>query len=388
MPNSNFVATITAKGKVYSNWESMMVRRDFGNGVSFFQFSAAEDRKGTGGNLNLLLQPGDAVQVRLGGHLVISGNVTTRSVAYDARSHSVVIAGKSSTMDLIDSSVIIKPGNYDNSTFEQAARGVMAPHPVKLIMQNPPAIASKPFQYLSVQYGETVGEFISRIAMMRGLILTDDENGNLVAGQGNPNAAPVAELYEGKNILRAVGKLDDQTAWSKYQMVSQSPGADTSLPPRWYSASGANPNARPNRFKLGIAEHPLKPDELQQRVNYEVVRSMWPSVECSITVVGWFRDNGELWKPTENVSIYSPMIFPTQSGMVPLGIQACTYAQDSENGTTTSLELVLPWLLSTNPDPGVPDIGGAAPVGESGGTLANPNPTSARPDAPDYGVNT
>jgi prophage tail gpP-like protein len=45
----------------------------------------------------------------------------------------------------------------------------MAPHPVTLTMQNPPQSASKPFANLSVQYGETVAEFIERIAMMRGL---------------------------------------------------------------------------------------------------------------------------------------------------------------------------------------------------------------------------
>jgi hypothetical protein len=61
---------------------------------------------------------------------------------------------------------------------------------------------------------------------MRGLFICDDANGNLTASQDNPAAAPVAELYEGRNILRASAKLENTTAWGKTGYVIQQPVDD------------------------------------------------------------------------------------------------------------------------------------------------------------------
>ena len=372
----DYVAQIRCGGQRYMLWESFMVRRDYGDAVSLFQITAAEPGAYTGGWSSLRLKPGDSCQIELGGTRVIDGYVTTRKAAYDATTHQLLVAGKSKTCDLPQSSVIIKPGTYSGYTFEQAARAVLAPHPVGLVISNPPDIIGKPFKDLVVQYGETVHEFIERLSRLRGLILTDDADGNLVASQVDPNTAPVAELVEGRNILRAVGAIDDQSLWSRYSFASQQTGDDQTWPPRDIAATVTNPNARPNRVRLSVAEHPADLEDLQQRANYEAARSLWPSVQCTITVVGWKRSDGILWQPTENVSVYSPMLFPNESGAMLLGIQSCTYAQDSESGTTTTLELVLPQALTTRPDPGVA-------TSPNGDLVDNPNPNQASGDAPD-----
>ncbi len=367
--DQGFIATITANGQIYSAWESVRIRRDFGDGISVFQFTPAEGSYGPSYS-GMKLQPGDAVTIALGGQTVITGYVTTRSGAFDKDAHQLVIAGKSKTCDLKDSSVVVQPGNFNGSSFQQAAQGVMAPHPVQLVMMNAGDAASKPFETLAVQYGETVGEFVSRIAAVRGLFLTDDENGNLVAGQGDPSAGSVAELREGGNIKRCTFLIDDQTAFSKWSGTSQQPGNDQNWPSRANSASVQNNDStRQNRTKLFIAQHPMDADELATNVNHEVVRSSWQKFTLSVTVVGWFKPDGSLWKPTQNVSVYSPMAFPTQDGTYPLAIQAVTWSQDSENGTETTLELVLPNLLTSVPTAGVSDLG-------------NADPTAAQPDSP------
>jgi len=351
------IATISSNGQIYNAWESVMVRVEYGNPISVFEFTPTEGAYGPSYS-NLKIQPGDAVTISLAGHQVINGYVTTRSVSYDEKSHQIVIAGKSKTCDIKDSSVVMKPGNYDGNTFEQAARGVMAPHPVNLVMSNPPASASTPFPSLSVQYGETCAEFITRIANIRGLILSDNANGDLVAGQANASAAPVAQLIEGANILRAVGKLDDQTKFAKLSTAGQQVGNDQNWPPRAISASSTNSDTRPNRYKLIVAEQPVSSQELVDRVNFEQTRSLWPSVECSITVFGWLKPDGTIWKIPDMISIYSPMIFPTASGMVSLCVKSTVFAQDSTSGTTTTLELCLQSALSAIPTAGIPDIGG------------------------------
>jgi prophage tail gpP-like protein len=310
------------------------------------------------------------VTISLGGQQVINGKVTTRSGAYDKDSHQLVIAGRSNTSEMVDSSVKVQPGTFSGSTFEQAANAVMQPHGVGLVMMNPPDITSKPFQSLAVQYGESAAEFIECIAAMRGLFLGDDENGNLVAGQGDPSAATVAELTEGVNIKRCTFKIDAQNTWFETQGTSQQTGTDQSWPPRANSASAIDSSAPSNRYRLFIAEHPADSEELATRVNYDAARLAWQTVNVSVTVVGWFKPDGNLWKPAENVSIYSPMAFPNGTSAVPPGIQAVVWTQDDQNGTETTLELVIGQKLTTNPTAGIPDI------------PSSTGPAAANPDQP------
>ena len=261
MPDPQFVAAIVAGGQTLTGWENVTVKRSFHDGISTFEFGTTENIFGPG-TKTPQLQPGDPVTITLGGQQVINGKVTTRAVAYDADSHQIVISGKSLTKDVKDSSVQIKQGDYSGSTFEQVARSVLQPHGVGLVVRNPPPIFTLPFKTLAVQYGETAGALLSRLAPMRGVFLSDDAMGNLVAGQGNPAAAPVAELQEGVNILRAAVLLDDQTAFGQYAFASQQPDPTAAAAPRWYSATMNNPNVAQNRVKLAIAEHPASAQEL------------------------------------------------------------------------------------------------------------------------------
>lgn len=357
MADADFIATIKANGSIYNAWENVSIRRDYGNAISVFEFSPVEGSYGPN-NGALKLQPGDKVQIYLAGQLALTGAVTTRSVAYDERSHQVIIAGKSLTHEAKESAVVIKPGNYNGSTFEQAAKGVLAPHGINLVMLNPGDAASKPFKSLAVQYGETVAAFISRMAMMRGLFLNDDVNGNLVASQLKSDSAPVATFVEGQNIIRATAKMDNQGVAGQYQGVSQHPGDDNNWPPRAVSASTTQTAGPPNRKRLFISEHPADASDLTARVEHESAVSAWPLFSCSITTPGWLTPDGKLWDPTTmTVTVYSPMLFPTQTATVKLGIQSVTFNQDSQNGTTTTLEMTLPQLLSETASSGAEDVG-------------------------------
>ena len=375
MPDPSYVAMIVAGGQQYTSWTSVHVRRDYGDWVSTFEFSAAEQAGIGEGFASVPLIPGTPVQVYLGSQKIIDGSITTRSASFDANSHDLVVAGKSLTQAL-DSSAQVQQGTYNGSSFQQAAQGVMQATGVNLVIQNPPDIASKPFANLAVQYGEGVGEFVERIAKMRGFFLTDDADGNLVAGQADMSGGAVAALQEGVNILRGVCTLDNQNAWSSLNVAGQQPGTDQNWPPRDYSATVQGPSDGNGKSRTIIAEHPGDAQDFQQRVNFEAARAAWGQVDCQITVVGWFKDDGSLWIPAESVTVLSPTLFPSESGAVTLGIQACVYAQDSNEGTTTTLHLKKPEALSTNPNPFSGNT--AAPTPDA-------RPNQAQVDPPDTG---
>ncbi len=375
MADSDFIATIQANGQIYSAWESVVVRVEYGDPIRVFEFTPTESAYGPSYETFGLI-PGNPVTISLGGVQVINGSVTTRNVAYDSKSHQIVIAGKSLTADLAKSSVVVKPGTYDGYTFEQAAKAVMAPHPSQLMMSNPPPSASKPFASLSVQYGETVAEFIQRIAMMRGIFLWDDAQGNLVAGSAGQGGGS-ADLVEGQNILRAHLVWDNQLAFSKYKGVGQQPGNDNNWPPRAISASGANPNYPANWYRLALAEHPGDAEDMAARVNYQMALDGQKGLQVQVTVVGWKKPDGSLWDINDLVTVLSPMLFPTQASPITFGVQSLTFEQDNANGTTTTLNLVLPQYRSTAIYSGVSDI-------PAGSGLPSKAATPATPDEPDW----
>lgn len=383
-PDPDFVATIYANNQRFTAWDSVMVLREFGTGISQFQFSAAEAVYGRGAR-SLQISPGTPVTIALAGQLAFTGYCTTRGGGYDKKSHQIVIAGDSQTVDLANSSVQVQPGTLDGSTFEQAAQSVLAPHNIRLVMANAPDGASQPFKNLTIQYGESVAEFISRIAAMRNLFITDNAQGQLVAGQASPNATSSATLVEGKNIERATFKLVDPSASSRSKLtgVSQTPGSDDTWPSRAFAATASYAAARPNLFGLFVADHPSDAQELVTHVTHEAIRSLWPEIDIDVTVPGWWRPDGKLWAPAPDAgafaSLYSPSIFPDQadpSSLALLAIQAVRFGQDSENGTTTTLTLRRREALTS---------AATAGVGESGSSGAAP---SVSADAPDYQTST
>ena len=377
-PDPNFVATLYARNQKFTAWESVSLVRSYGTGYSQFQFSAAENAYGLNGR-SLQIQPGDPVTIALAGKLAFTGYCLTRSGAFDKQSHSIVIAGVSKTFDLSHSSVVVKPGTYDGSTFQQAAQAAMAPHPVSLVMSNPPSGSEQPFASLSPQYGETVAAFISRIAAARNLFITDDPNGDLVAGQANPNAKICATMVQGQNIERCTFKLNDPSAfsWARLNGVAQATGSDQNWPTRDTSATATYPPARPNTFGLYTSEVPDDTQGLVTGLTHQAIRSTWPEIELDVTVTGWLRPDGNLWAPPPDdsslVSIIAPMIFPNATAAAILAIQAVRFNQDSEEGTTTTLTLRRQGALTSAAVTGTPD------------TSASP---SVSADQPDYQVGT
>ena len=378
MPNPNEVATITVGGRSYRNWKTVSVERVWGGeAISVFSLGATEPSESTTGWSDLRLKPGDAVTVALAGITVITGNVTARSTSIDAQGHEILVQGRSAAAKIADTSVPIKAGSFSGNTYEQTARGLLARHGVGLVVRNAPSIFSKPFRSLVPQYGETIMEMLDRMGSMRGVFHSDDADGNLVVGQGDPTAAPVATLQEGKNIKSATVRLVNENAWSLYTVAGQNVGTDQDRPSnRDQSASISNPNTDTIREKILIAPHTGDSDEMAAHANYRAAVDSWNQVQATFVVQGWVRPDGKLWDVCDNLSVIAPSLFPNEGGKQILGVQTVKYTQDSENGTLTTLECVLPNALSPYSNPNV--------LTDSNGNLLNGSGVgTAAPNAPD-----
>lgn len=358
MPNPDLVARIAAGGDIYENWTSVSVTRTYTGWTSDFAFTCAEPSTAD----TIKLKPNDRATIFLGGELVINGFIEVRSAGYDANQHQVIVQGRSKVGDLIDSSA--EPAEFKGYDLAAIARGMIKPHDIKLVIDNLPPVASKPIRVFRVHYGETVFEALERLARMRGVFFSDDENGNLVMSSVKQLGAPVADFVEGQNILRASAMLRTEAAsFSKYQVSGQDIGSDDrrGATVAQVSAVATDPGIRANRKLVMLAEEPLDQQDAQARADREVAESIARQVEVIIVVPGWKRPDGKLWRPTDHCTVQSPRLFPSQNGKVSLAIREVTFSQTAPGETTTTLNLCLPNALSILPrvkdlEPGTPGI--------------------------------
>jgi len=369
MPNGEEIAQLIVNGQVFQDWESVWVRHRWHESFHQFKFTAVERDPMPQYWTQTKFKPCDFCTITLGGETAIVGTILTRQTVYDANSHGVQLSGVSLTYWGHKSSVWTDTMNFDGYTFEKAARKVMEPYNMKINVIG--KLDEKPFPKLSAQYGETVWDFLERIARQRGVVIGTDTDGS-VALIGQHTKPVVSDLIEGVNILRCSCTINVAPKFVHYGASVQraggddSSGKDTSQILKLAQGTGCYPS-----FNLTPVEQPGDEEEAQKRANYEARWHEGYSVVAQVTVQGWLRAHGSLWKVGDNVFVQSPMAMLSQT----LKIQQATFMQDNKSGTTTTLDLVVPWLLGDRPgyNPGNPTT--PSPPGTA--TTAPAQPSSA-----------
>lgn len=383
------IATLIVNGLKFEDWESVWVQHRWGEGWPLFRFTAAERSDLPTDWHKLQFKPGDMCQIILGGRLAISGIILQRQTAYDANMHGVQLSGVGEQWAAVTSSIEIKNSNFDKMTLQQAADKALSPFGIKALPIG--TLPSEPFDALQSQPGELVFDFIDRIARMRGVTIGSDENGNVLL-IGDHTYPVVQQLTEGHNILKMQCIISNEQLSSEYSVTGQRKVEDGSGPRKSAEMQAKAKGSLPlKKVTEVVAEQPVKTEaELEKRAYYESINHEGTLITANVTVQGWLRGNGDLWRTGDDVIVYSPM---AMLNMV-LKIQTATFAQDNKAGTTTTLELVLPWKLHDKnfgggtsypqgEDPMSPDMAGTPqPPPPAETTTEKPPPRPGEPGAP------
>jgi prophage tail gpP-like protein len=344
MPNPAEVATLVVAGYKFTAWESVWVQHQWPEVSPLFRFTAAEaDPNKENSWASLRFRPGDECAIYLGKQLGIIGLITTRQVAYDANSHGVMLLGKGKTWLAGRASVITKTMTFDNKTFEQVAFEVLAPFPYikpEVIGE----IDKTPFKILRADIGVTVWAFLEALARERGVIIGSDHTNKFLL-IGKHSYRPDNSLVEGTNILKGQILIDRQKVWSEYIFKNSAPADDTDNMSKQahQEAKVASDIGMQHSPLMGVVEHPVWTQaEVMKRALYEKQWSDGTVVTANLTVQGWHQPNGFLWKAGGKYHVKTPMGLLDQ----PLKAKTVTFEQSSNTGTTTTLELVAPWLLN------------------------------------------
>jgi prophage tail gpP-like protein len=378
MPDPNEVATLIVEGRRFDNWETVFVQHRWTESHPLFRFTTADIVEMPPDWTQLQFKPRDFCRVYLGPWLAINGVITVRQTGYGPEQKGVQFDGVGLTWAATRASVVHKTGNFDGKTFEQVAREVMAPTkvPVKVIG----TLDATPYARLQAEKGETIWNFLERIARPRGIILGSDKDGNLLLIDNHVGEV-TSSLIEGWNILRCSAIIAVKDVYSEYIVSAQTP-ADSQQ-----NGTAASEQEAAVGGSLGLYSPLLTPAEqpvwsiaeVAKRAANEAIWHEADIVKAQIVVQGWMRPGtGLLWTCGDDVIVHSPL---AMLNMV-MKIEQATFTQDNETGTLTTLDLVAPWLLKDQNEANVNTPGAPQPPGNAQPTGPAANPPAQTPDAP------
>jgi prophage tail gpP-like protein len=347
--NTEEVATLVVNGLVYEDWETVWFQWTLGDPYAQFRFTATEDDTylwvpDPDNRLPfeqlLRFKPGDECDLYLGGYPIMHGVIMVRQVAYDKNNHTIVLQGVTLTYYAANASIIDEKAEYEG-TFLDIAGEVLAPtcsgykiwgKISQLKFEDP----QRP------NPGETIFEFLERIARDRKVIVTSDPYGDFLF-IGEHEGEYVSDLVEGGNILKCQAVIADLKAQSEFIARGQSAGSDDqNMKKAAHQEARIDGTAKCYSPLLTPIEHQVwTREEIELRAaNEKMFAEGQHKVEATVTVQGWFNPRtGLRWDVGQDVHFQSPM---TGIDNQMLKIRTVTYTQD-KNGSLTTMVLVAPW---------------------------------------------
>jgi prophage tail gpP-like protein len=351
------IAILKVRGMEFQDWESVYVQTRWHDKYDYCRFTAAERREDLVPYWTLLqFKPCDAVEVWLSGQLAMTGTLIERQVAYDVDNHGVQLLGQGTTEAGFKSSVNSETGAFDKMSFEAIARKAL-----QLYGKVNTLGRLNPLEFDKVQNnpGENIWNFLEPLARVRGIIMASTKDGDfLFVGDrtGLPSTVLAATLKEGVNIKSANCTINVAEQFLIYRTKGQTAASNDQ-----YGTAASEQVSDPLSgtgchvsLKETMAEQPVKSKaELNDRNHNEWKWAEMAKIYLTVVVQGWTYNGINLWEPGLSVWVYSPMCMLNQK----MSIQRCTFTQDRNSGSQSTLDCVQPGMLNDG------DIEGLYPQG-------------------------
>jgi prophage tail gpP-like protein len=325
---------IKVNGQIYGGWKTANISFGIEQIANSFNLSVTD--RWAGQDVAYPIKTGAQCQVLVDGDLVITGHVDDVSPEFDANSHSITVAGRDATGDLVDCSAMHKTGQWANASLDKILRDICAPFGIKVLVQAP--LGNK-FPTYSIQEGESAHECIDRACRMRAVMPVSDGKGNLVITRASSDK-PVAALIQGENILYARGDFSQLERFSIYYIKGQDRGSDDNTDDATIHsqvmASVSDEFIKRYRPLIVLAEDKGAHASYKERAEWERNVRRGRGTRASVRVNGWRNASGDLWRANTLVHLKCPYL----GADVTLLVAGGAYILDESQGQVTELQLV------------------------------------------------
>ena len=344
------IAVLNVKGRNFTDWESVEVKHVFQQPPFFtFRMTCSEPTpmgSGAVGWSKMQIVPGDECQITLAGQPAFGGLVFSRQVFYNASRHYIEIQGASNVMSLTTAAAVTQTHEFKNVDFGQLARALLSPTRVALEVVGG-MLPTHKFDRVSIVPGTSIMDVLDIHARPLGIDFTSNVKGNLVAAMGPTGGGNT--FTEGKDIIEGREIIYNPDMAQALYGVGQRTGNDQQYGPKvshmpFFSKEGIESLGQLFLPQVHPAEIPSWSNAIPQgRVNTEFGWQQRDQVTVFVTVYGWTKADGSLWKENETYFVNSPMLI--MDGSLPLTSRSVTFVQDNSVGTRTILELCNPAAL-------------------------------------------
>lgn len=320
------IVKLFAGGTEYSGWKSVRIETGIERQARSFDLEVTSQWPGKNTNVATKIKQGDAVQVKIGSDLVLTGYVDATPIRYDGKGYSIGIKGRSKTADLVDCCPVLKGSTqWRSSKMEKIAQALAKAYGINVIAQVSTGANITDF---SLQQGETVFETIDRMMRIKNVLSTDNENGDLVfikVAQGG-HCSTILEL--GQNIRSGTANLDYKDVFSDYTCLGQASGDDSEDATIFAMGSATTTSTLINRKRAitFIQSGQIDSGICRERVLYEASHRAAKALETDYVVSGWREQDGTLWMPNRLVKVRDGLIGFDQDML----IAAVTYVLDAD----------------------------------------------------------
>lgn len=335
---------LEVNGKKYEGWKSASIERNLEAIAASFSLGVTDTWAGQ--VTRWPIRQSDACAVYIGNDLVVSGFVDRVAPAFDATTRQITIEGRSRAGQLVDSSAVHKPDQWENIRLDDLAKEVAKPFGIEV--EVPPGLdVGQAFKIAKVQQSETAFELLERYARQRGILLNSTAAGNLVLTRSGQDYAATA-LVQGKNILKASADFSDKGRHSPIIVKGQHAGTDSLAGDEAAQGNGKAIDEGMRIYKplIVIAEGNTDSVAAQKRAEWEAIVRAGRAGRAQVTVQGWRQGNGQLWAPNMLTRIESDWL-DLKTTML---ISRVAFSIDNDGGMVTDLELARPDAFTPQPD--------------------------------------
>lgn len=332
--------TLTVAGQKFTDWTEWSIERAIDRCVSGFDIAVTERAVG---QIPWALLPFAPCTLALNGKLAMTGYIDSYLPHGDARSHSVKIAGRSKTCDLVDCSIDIKGGQFTGYTLDKIARAVCALFKIDVVVQTD---MGDEFDDVQLYRHETCFTFLERLCRLRGVLACDDEHGNLVLTNAGATRSS-GSIQEGpgpngpKNVIANVaaysGTLTGAHRYSKYTVLGQHAVDDEWDGPDATEIEGTatDPGVPRYRPHVMVGETQLTPDIAKRRALWQARYNAARGSEATVTIPGWHQPDGSLWRENQIVPVHMPRFLKLDRDLLVVGVKY----SDGKAGAQTQMAL-------------------------------------------------
>jgi prophage tail gpP-like protein len=322
-------------GTIVDSWTEVSIQRSMNSLSGQFSLSIANVWREAG--VPWPIKPGLPAVLKIGTDPVLTGFIDSLESSVSNSERGLSISGRDRTAGLVDCSAIMGTGEFNKQSLQMIASSLCAPFGITVLCELPATVIKK----ATIKAGESVFEFLSRLASADGGLLLSDSFGNLVIrNQSTKVGIPTASITQGVNVLSLSASYDEADRFSSIEVLGQAIASDEYNGLAATQIIGKATDSGVTRYRpiRIMGENALTLKTAQTRAQWEATNRAARAVSIKATVQGWRSETKRLWTTGELAKVYSSDL-GIKSEFLITGV---SFKQSVSEGTITELTMTRP----------------------------------------------